>query len=206
MNNINPIRSIGGWASILSGIILFLAHLLISLTKSNNGSVLGSSLVLTAHLVVVFGLIGIYEVQATQLRFISVIGMLLSVVGTIFVSAIVFVELAGASGVEVDPIFNAPVVHTIYSIGPLYFVFGMILLGISTMISKLPSRMGGLFLILGTIVFALASFASSGKNIIEVIGAAITGGGYVWCGASLLKINFNSQSSTIKKASSVIGK
>jgi len=187
MKNNHAFRLIGSWASIFSGVILFLAHLLIFLSKTDSGSILGNSLVFTAHMVVVFGLIGIYEIQAQNLKTISLIGMLLSVIGTMIVSAIVFVEIAAASGVNVDPIFNAPVVNTIYSVGPLFFVFGMIILGITTMITKLPTRIGGFLLILGTIVFALASIVGFGKDLIEVIGSAITGGGFFWSGVSLLK-------------------
>lgn len=186
-------QNIGGWASIFSGILLFLAHF-INLFGPSEGTVLGNSMVFIAHTLVVFALIALYDAQAAKRGFAGFFGMLFSVIGTIGVSGIVFVEIAGASGVLMKPVFQAPVSYAIFIICPLMFVLGMILLGASIARAKATSVKGGFLLILGTLVFVSASF-SAGEIalVIDCLGAAITGAGFLLSGLSLFSIQEKSR-------------
>jgi hypothetical protein len=88
--------------------------------------------------------------------------MVLGVVGTTLVTGVVLVEIAAASGAEVDLVLGA----------------------------SLPSALallGGLaFLIVGDVVFGAGSFAGSAATIFEIIGALITCAALMWLGLSLL--------------------
>ena len=158
-------RSIGGMASVISGLFLAIAHLINLLGGTENGTVLGQSLVLLAHLGLCFAFIGLFEAQGKSNGLLGTLGMVFGIIGTIFVTAVVFVEIAGASGVNVNPIFNEGVSGMIYMVGPLFFVVGLILVGISVMKEGILPRMGGLCLLVGTFVFALATLIPSYGSI-----------------------------------------
>lgn len=66
------------------------------------------------------------------------------------------------------------------------FVVGMVLFGVSVIQNDILPRLGGLLLIVGTFVFTIGGFAGAAEPIISVIGAAITGSGFVWLGIPLL--------------------
>jgi hypothetical protein len=183
----NSFRTFGGWSSIIAGILLFIAHFINFIGGTNEGTLTGGSIVLGAHVLVIFGLIGIYIEQANETKIFGMLGMILSVLGTTFVSGIVFVEIAGFSGVNTDLIFKAPVASIIYTVGPLLFVIGMLMFGASIIPAKKTPKSGGIFLIVGTIIFALASVITSEKLLIEVVGAAFTGLGFVWSGFPLIQ-------------------
>ncbi|TXK86136.1 hypothetical protein [Paenibacillus sp. N3.4] len=89
----NAFKIYGGVGAIASGIFLFLGHLLLFFSENDLVTELGKSLVLFAHLILVFAFIGLYEEQAGRNGILGTSGMLLGVVGTIFVTAIVYVEL-----------------------------------------------------------------------------------------------------------------
>lgn len=182
-------RSIGGYASVISGLLLGIAHLINLLGGTNHGTVLGQTLVLFGHLGLCFAFIGLFEIQGKRNGLLGNVGMVFGIIGTIFVTAVVFVEIAGASGVNVNPIFNEGISSIIYMVGPLFFVLGMILVGISVMKEGILPRMGGLCLIVGTFIFALASVIPSYEGFISFIGGAITGAGFVWLGGYLLSAN-----------------
>jgi hypothetical protein len=180
-------RCIGGYTSIISGILLILAHTL-NLGGSNEfGTELGETLVLTAHLLLVFAFFGLYEVQGERNGILGLLGMIAGVIGTILVTAIVYVEIAGASGTKVDSVFASDVPSTIHSFGPILFVAGMILFGISIVREKIFPRGGGYLLIAGTLIFSAGSFAGEAQAIVSVIGAVFTGGGFVWLGFPMVK-------------------
>lgn len=178
----------GGFAAILTGLLLFIAHLLNFIAGSDYGTVLGQSLVFIAHIIAVFAFIGIYDSQGRKNGTLGLVGMVLSTVGTIIVSAIVYVEIAIASGVNVSSIFNEDVPGLILIVGPLMFVVGMLCLGISTILVKILPRWGGFLLVIGNVVFALGSVAGNAEPITSVLGAAITCGGFVWLGISLINM------------------
>jgi hypothetical protein len=181
------LRTFGGWSCIASGLLLFIAHFINLIGDTDEGTLIGCSFVLAAHVMLIFALLGIYLVQAQESKIFGLLGMVLSVLGTTFVSGIVFVEIAGFSGVNTDLVFKAPVAATIYTYGPLLFVIGMLFTGFSIIKSKKLPKASGVFLILGTFVFALASIIGSEKLLIEVIGAAFTGLGFVWCGFPMIQ-------------------
>jgi hypothetical protein len=182
----NTFRAFGGWSSIISGILLFIAHFINFIGGVKEGTLTGSTIVLIAHVLVIFGLIGIYVEHANEAKLLGMLAMIVSVLGTTFVSGIVFVEMAGFSGVNTDLVFNATVSSVIYTTGPLLFVAGMLLLGVAIIKAKKLPKAGGIFLLLGTVIFALASILVSEKLLIEVLGAAFTGLGFVWSGFPMI--------------------
>lgn len=177
----------GGVAAILTGLLLFISHFLNFMDGSEQGTVLGQSLVFMAHIIAVFAFIGIYISQGQKNGVLGLVGMILGTIGTITVTAIVYVEIASASGVNVSPVFNETVPGLIQTVGSLMFVVGMLCVGISTILVGLLNRLGGILLILGDIVFALGSMAGNAEPILTVLGSAITCGGFVWLGNSLIK-------------------
>jgi hypothetical protein len=181
-------RLLSGYTSIISGILLILGHILNLGGGKEFGTVLGGTLVLSAHLLLVFVLLGLFEVQSGRNGILGLLGMITGVIGTILVTTIVYVEIAGASGTKVDSVFSSVVPSTIHSFGPLLFVVGMILFGISVVRDKVLPRGGGYLLITGTLIFVTGSFAGEVQVIIEVIGAVFTGGGLIWLGLPIIKI------------------
>jgi hypothetical protein len=110
----------------------------------------------------------------------------LSVVGTTLVCGVVLVEIAGASGAEVDAVLGAGLPGALALLGGLAFLIGLILFGVATMRAGVFSRWAGLLLIVGDVVFGAASFAGAAATIFEIIGALITCLALVWLGLSLL--------------------
>jgi hypothetical protein len=97
----NLVRLGGGLANVGAGVLLLLGHILNLGGDPEYGTVFGASLVLTAHVLLVFALVALYAAQAEQSGLMGSLGMVLSVVGTTLVSGVVLVEIAGASGAEV---------------------------------------------------------------------------------------------------------
>jgi hypothetical protein len=180
-------RLLSGYTSIISGILLILAHILNLGGGKEFGTVLGGTLVLLAHLLLVFAFLGQFEVQSGRNGILGLLGMITGVIGTILVTAIAYVEIAGASGTKVDSVFASVVPSTIHSFGPLLFVVGMMLFGISVVRDKVLPRVGGYLLIIGTLIFVAGSFAGEAQAIIEVIGALSTGGGFICLGLPIVK-------------------
>ncbi len=176
----------GGISAILTGLFLLTGHLLDYFSGLEYGTVLGKSVVFLAHILAVFAFVGIYKLQGQRNGVLGVLGMVFSIVGTIIVSAIVYVEIAIASGANVHSIFNEAVPRVIGIVGPLMFVIGMLLLGISTVLVNILPRKGGLLLVGGNLVFALGSVAGNLEPIFSVAGSAITCAGFVFLGISLL--------------------
>ena len=112
--------------------------------------------------------------------------MVLSVVGTTLVSGVVLVEIAGASGTEVDAVLGAGLPRALALLGGLAFLIGLILFGAATMRAGVFLRWAGLLLIVGDVVFGLGGFAGSAATIFEIIGALIICAAFVWLGLSLL--------------------
>jgi hypothetical protein len=178
---------LGGLSCVISGVLLFVAHVL-NLGASNGlGTVLGQTLILFVHLLLVFAFFWLYTAYRSQISLHGLLGMISGIVGTILVTVIVFVEVAGASGKQVDAIFETSITRNLHTFGPLLFVLGMILFGLSFIRRKALPRDGGLLLIVGTMVFASGSLVGDAEALISTLGAAITGAGFVWLGLSSLK-------------------
>ena len=119
------VRLGGGLASIVSGVLLVVGHVL------NLGCDPECGTVLIAHVVLIFALVALHAAQAERSSLLlGSLGMVLSVVGTALASAVVFVEITGASGVEVETVLTAGVLS---GLGGLAFLIGLILFGIATM-------------------------------------------------------------------------
>ena len=69
MSSSNLVRAGGGLASAAAGILLLVGHLLDLGGDPEYGTVLGSSSVLAAHVVLVFALVGLYAAQAEPAGF-----------------------------------------------------------------------------------------------------------------------------------------
>ena len=188
MSSSNLVRLGGGLASAASGVLLVLGHILNLVGDPDYGTVLGSSLVLTAHITLVFALVALYASQAEQSGLLGGLGMVLSVIGTTLASAVVFVEIAGASGADVASVLGAGVSGTLSMVGGLAFLIGLILFGLATMRAGVFPSQAGLLLIVGDVVFGAGSFAGPAGPIIFVVGALITCAGLVWLGLTLLSV------------------
>ncbi len=66
MSSSNLVRLGGGLASAAAGVLLVVGHVLNVGGDPDYGTVLGSSLVLTAHVALVFALVALYAAQAEQ--------------------------------------------------------------------------------------------------------------------------------------------
>ena len=186
MSSSNLIRTGGGLASAAAGLLLALGHLLDLGGNPEYGTVLGGTLVLAAHVVLVFALVALYAAQIEQSGLLGNLGMVLGVVGTTLVSGVVLVEIAGASGAEVDTVLGAGLPSVLALLGGLAFLIGLILFGTATMRAGVFPRWAGLLLIVGDVVFGAGSFAGAAATIFEIIGALITCAALVWLGLSLL--------------------
>ncbi|MDQ4129283.1 MAG: hypothetical protein M3151_15275 [Actinomycetota bacterium] len=182
----NLVRVGGGLASAAAGVLLLLGHLLDLGGDTQYGTVLGGTLVLTAHLALVFGLVALWSAQAERGGPLGNLGMVLGVAGTTLVCGVVLVEIAGASGAEVEAVLAAGLPATLALLAGLSFLVGLILFGLATMRAGVFPRWAGLLLIAGDLVFGLGSFAGSAATVFEILGAAITCAALVWLGASLL--------------------
>jgi hypothetical protein len=186
MSSENLVRTGGGLASAAAGLLLLLGHILDLRGNPEYGTVLGGTLVLTAHVVLVFALVALYAAQAEQSGLLGSLGMALSVIGTTLVSGVVLVEIAGASGAEVDAVLGAGLPGMLALLGGLTFLIGLILFGVATMRAGVFHRWAGLLLIVGDVVFGAGSFAGSAATIFEILGALITCAALMWLGLSLL--------------------
>src|SRR5919202_6054132 len=83
-----------GLASAGAGLLLVAGHVLDLGGHPRYGTVLGQSLVLAAHLVLVFALVGLYAAQARRSGLLGSVGMVVSVLSTALVSGVVLVEIA----------------------------------------------------------------------------------------------------------------
>lgn len=186
MRSSNLVRTGGGLASAAAGILLLVGHLLNLGGDAEYGTVLGSSSVLIAHVLLVFALVALYAAQAEQSGLLGSVGMVLSVVGTTLASGVILVEIAGASGAEVDAVLRAGITGALALSGGLAFLIGLILFGIATIRAGVFPRSAGLLLIVGGVVFGSAGFVETVSLVVEVAGALITCAAFVWLGSALL--------------------
>lgn len=180
------IRWGGGLTSVAAGLLLLLGHIVNVGGDTEYGTVLGGTLVLSAHALLVFALVALWAVQAERSGPLGAVGMVSSVLGTTLNCAAVLAEIAGASGTNVDGVVSEGVSGTITLLGGLAFFVGLILFGIATMRAGVLPRWAGPLLILGDVVFAAGTFAGSASLIVEVLGALITCAAFVWLGLALL--------------------
>jgi hypothetical protein len=149
-------------------------------------TVTGLSMVLAAHLLMVLALVGIYAAQASRMRLIGLLGMILSVLGTALVSGVVLVEMAGAGGATIEDVLARGVAGMLAMLAGLGFFVGLLLFAIATMRARVFPRAAALLLIAGDLVFAAASSASTAAPYLIIGGANLTGAGFVWLGLLLV--------------------
>jgi hypothetical protein len=157
MSSVSLVRTGGGLASAAAGLLLLLGHILDVRGDPEYGTVLGGTLVLTPHVVLVFALVALWAAQSERSGLLGSLGMVLGVVGTTLVSGVVMVEIAGASGVEVDAVLGASFPSVLALLGGLAFLIGLVLFGVATMRAGVLPRWAGLLLIVGDAVFGAGS-------------------------------------------------
>jgi hypothetical protein len=180
-------RTGGGLASVAAGVLLLFGHLANLGGDRDYGTVLGSSLVLAAHALLVFALVALYAAQAERGGLLNGLAMVLSVMGTTLNCAATFVEIAGAAGRDVDAVLTSGVTGALTLLGGLAFLIGLILLGVAIWRAGVFPRWAGPVLIAGDLVFAAGSCAGSAAPLVEVAGAALTGAAFAWLGWTLLR-------------------
>ncbi|WP_435096171.1 hypothetical protein [Halarchaeum sp. P4] len=185
-----PLRIEGGVAAVLAGVLLPLGHALNLVGGDPTaGTPLGRGAVLLAHALLVFAFVGIYAVQADRAPDVAGrLGMVAGTLGTVFVTAVVYVELAGSAGVDVTPVFATAATGPVSAAGPLLFVLGLVLVGWTVVRGPPLPRWSGGLLVVGTLVFAAASAVPAVAPGLTVIGAVLTGAGFVWAGTALLGV------------------
>ncbi|MCB9250609.1 MAG: hypothetical protein H6613_19755 [Ignavibacteriales bacterium] len=173
----------------MGAILLFLGHLINTLINGGAITLAGQSLIFAAHSLLVLAFIGIYNKYFLTLGRTGTIGVILSIIGSIAVCSIVFVEIAQASMVDTTAmIFNAPIINYIHSIGPLLFVFGLIFFGIAILKLQSILRWAGAVLLFGNFVFIAGSFLASLSSVTSIFGAFFTASGFIWLGYSLIDL------------------
>lgn len=183
---VDSFRVEGAGGAIIGGLCLVFGHLLNYVGGQPAGTTGGKSLVFAGHVVLLFAFVGVYSHQQRHLRApVGRAGMILSTIGTVLVSAIVFVELAGTTGVDTMPVFEAAGTSLLYTVGPLMFILGMLTVGASILRRHDLPRGGGGLLIVGTAVFAGASIIADFAALLTVAGAALTAAGFVWLGVAV---------------------
>lgn len=169
-------------SAIAGGMLLFLGHLIQLMEAAGSTGIISKTIIFTAHLLLSLGILGIYDTVAKSVGIIGRIGTLLTFFGTIFVTAVVFVEISSASGVDVRPVLDAPVSAQIGTYGPLLFVLGLLMLGATIGMTQGLANIPGWLLVIGTIVFSGGTLVSSVSPITATAGGALTGAGFVWLG------------------------
>lgn len=173
-------------ASLLAGGLLIGGHLL-NYGAGEYGTVLGTGLVLAAHVALVFTFVGVHAAQSSRIGVPGRIGTVLAIAGSVIVAAIVLVELAGAAGSDVAPVLASDATALVVTVGPLGFVVGMLAFGVATARAGVfPATAGGL-LVAGTVVFALGTVAGALADPVTLAGAVLTGLGCLGLGLALVR-------------------
>lgn len=175
-----------GLISIVTGTLLVAGHLFDFSSPVGTGAVIGKSFILVAHLLTILALVGIYAAQVARMRLVGHVGMVLSVLGTALVSGVVLVEIARASGAEVETVLTGGVAGMLATLGGLAFFVGLILFGFATMRAAVFPRWAGLLLIVGDLVFAVSTAAGTAAPFFTFGGAVVTCAGFVWLGLTLV--------------------
>jgi len=176
----------GGVGALAAGILLILGHLSNLAGPAGVGTVTGKSLLMAGQAVMVLALVGIYAKQSKSGGVLGWVGTILAVLGTVAVSAVVFVEIARASGVPVEMVFQAPAAHEIFAAGPVVFAVGMFLLGASMVKALVFPVYTGVLLIVGTIVLGIGTLAGPVGPYLLLLGAVLTGSALILAGAKIL--------------------
>lgn len=193
MHDSGVFRFAGGISSILTALLVLAASLLDYVNETGDATIAGRGLIFAAHILVVFVFAAIYEQHKEEGIFFGGLAFILGVIGTVITSSVVFVEIAGAAGIAIEPLLEVSILKIISISGIVLLVVGMLLLGLAIILAGILSRWGGWLLIIGTIVCVLGSFETNIASILMIIGAAFSFGGFLLVGATLLKDNERSE-------------
>ena len=176
------VRVLGALASIVAGTFVAIGQLINLGGTQEYGTVFGQNLVLISHVAFVFAFVGLYAVQAEQGGIPGQLGMVLGTIGTTLIAAIVFMELAGASGVTAaaEALEGVGSLSVYNVVGPLAFLAGIILFGVVVMRAGVFTRWTGWLLIIGAVLGLLGGIAA--VQIIFALGAVAAGTGFAWLG------------------------
>jgi hypothetical protein len=176
------VRVLGALASIVAGTFVAIGQLINLGGAQEYGTVFGQNLVLISHVAFVFAFVGLYAVQAEQGGILGQLGMVLGTIGTTLIAAIVFMELAGASGVTAagEALEGVGSLSVYNIVGPLAFLVGIILFGVVVMRAGVFTPWTGWLLIIGAVLGLLGGIAA--VQIIFALGAVAAGAGFAWLG------------------------
>lgn len=180
------ISKIGMIASITTGFLLAFAHMLEEAAQNDIWIIVTKNMILISHLAMVFSFVAIYESDCSKNGWRAA-GMLLATVGTILVSAIVFVEVASVSMPEATRVLQAVGVSWITAAGPLLFVLGMLFVGTQLVLNGGRARGGGVLFVIGTVIFASVDFVGPAGSVAIITGSALTGAGFILVGVNMKK-------------------
>ncbi|WP_312115124.1 hypothetical protein [Brevibacillus reuszeri] len=180
------LRWLGSIAAIVTGFLLAGGHLLEETTNAETWIMLAKNMIFLAHLAMAFAFIAIYDSHSNK-NVWGAAGMLLATAGTIFVTAIVFVETASITMPDATALLDGSGVSWITGTGPLLFVLGIVMVGAELIIRGEKARAGGVLLVMGTILFASAEFIGVFAPVSILTGSALTGAGFIWLGIHINK-------------------
>lgn len=144
-----------------------------------------------SYMLFVFGLIGIYVIQADKAGKLGSVGFLLTFFGMLILTAQVIVSAWILPAVAVQPNFPKTAFEMLDPAGPLAAfstlvfvdyvpaVIGLLLLGIAIMRAGVLPRWAGLLLIIGTLLDLALLIGASGELIVK-LGDAIFDIGKLW--------------------------
>lgn len=169
----------GKISALLGGVILFAGHLINYIQNNGAPTVSGQTLVFFAHAILIFTFIA--ALQIFKNNPLNRLGIDLSIIGSIFVCSIVFVEIASAYNPEFSAVFNSPVIVYLHNFGPLFFVIGLLIFSISLI--KSLYKLEGVLLLSGNILFLVSAFFTLElQSVLALLGSFFTGSGFVYLG------------------------
>ena len=181
------LKKFGAIMGIAGGFLLGTAHLFHLLEWVNIDETIIKSLIFFSHLVLIFTFIAFYDMQGQHNGWISKFGLLLSILGTGFVIAVVFIEMMESDGANSSLIPISGITANLATIGPLFFVVGMLFVGGAIIKANVLPSISGYCLMIGTLTFATASLIPERSDLLSFLGGAITGIGFI-TGSSFILI------------------
>ncbi|MCB1174219.1 MAG: hypothetical protein KDK39_11660 [Leptospiraceae bacterium] len=177
----------GIFFSALGGILLFVGHLINFSVNNGQITVAGQTIIFFSHSFLIFSFISAQYVLKPNIQ--DSLALDLSIIGSVFVCAIVFSEIAMAFNPELKTAIDNPVTNNIINFAPLLFVLGLILFSISLI--RMDYKKPGILLLVGNLVFAASTlFSVNLASVISLIGSFFTGLGFLYFGISL-RLNNN---------------
>lgn len=182
-----------GVASVIAGVLLGAGHLLFALYVPVDGAaraerhslvVIVGTMWLTGHLAMAPGLIGIYSRRLRQTGLPGGIGLALCVGGTLGLTAFVFQLFPELIGRRVDTFQEMQVALLLQAIGELSatsLLFGILLFGSATELSRRCPPGAGVPLVAGALLAALGLLNEDALTI----GALIVSAGLIYLGTAL---------------------